>query len=224
MARSFVPVMVASWVGAVLEQAAADGPTAASTVDAAPPQSRTPGLRVAREINSTVEEEERRLKPWEDTAKIAVACNIGNTKISCGEGTCDALGMCVCKDNWYTTDASQPCKIEKKSRTTGILLHLFLGNFGAGSFYLGWTGLGVVVLVLCLVSCLCNCVQVAMGAKKKGEGGQDAACGGLPLWLWQQLVRVLLGCVSCATCVLWIVTIVFMANGSARDGDNVPLK
>jgi len=213
MACSFVPMVMAVWVGAAFADVLAAGTAAAADVvgnDAAqPPQERTPGLRLTRMTNTTVEE--RRLKPWEDSAKIVVQCNDGTSTKSCGEGTCNN-DNCVCNDDWYTTEESKPCNTKKKSRTTAILLHVFVGNFGAGAFYLGWTAYGVATLLMCLVPCVCICVLVCGGIASGDEKGGLAA-----------LAPVIQCCFGIASMGLWIAVIVYIADGESRDSDNVPL-
>jgi len=216
MACSFVPMVMAAWVGAAFADVLAAGTAAAADVvgnaAAQPPQEHTPGLRLTRMTNTTVEE--RRLKPWEDSAKIVVKCNDGTSTIrDCGEGTCvPAVNTCLCKDDWYTTEANKPCKTKKKSRTTAILLHVFVGNFGAGAFYLGWTAYGVATLLMCLVPCVCICVLVCGGIASGDEKGGLAA-----------LAPVIQCCFGIASMGLWIAVIVYIADGESRDSDNVPL-
>merc|ERR1719174_2390456 len=79
---------------------------------------------------------------------------------SCGDhGTCGQYGIghedlvCECDKEWATPrdfnsssviDREKICSVERKSQLTAILLSVFLGGFGAGSFYMGWIGWGII--------------------------------------------------------------------------------
>ncbi len=52
----------------------------------------------------------------------------------------------------YNQGAYNPMT-EQKSKVVAGLLQLFLGGFGAGRFYLGYTGIGVAQLLVTLFTC-----------------------------------------------------------------------
>ena len=65
-----------------------------------------------------------------------VACTSDD---DCGHGFCRKQ-QCLCDYNWATEDTDVPCTYSRYSRTTALLLQIFLGAFGVGISVLGWTG------------------------------------------------------------------------------------
>mmetsp|Transcript_3248 Transcript_3248/g.7212 ORF Transcript_3248/g.7212 Transcript_3248/m.7212 type:complete len:196 (-) Transcript_3248:186-773(-) len=164
----------------------------------------------------------RRLLTWTDEIEGAVTCKT-HTDPGCGsQGVCSAETLlCVCTSDYYTTqdDAARgvACATRKKSRTTAMLLHLFLGWSGAGAFFAGWVGFGLAALLLCLGTCglwsLCACTV----AKREADLGPDSALALRYFNKW------LISCCCCVQFVLWITGIILIADVEARDADSVPL-
>lgn len=57
----------------------------------------------------------------------------------CGHGFC-RKSQCMCEYNWATFVSTEPCMYERYSRTTALLLQIFLGAFGVGISVLEWYG------------------------------------------------------------------------------------
>ena len=58
---------------------------------------------------------------------------------TCGHGFCRE-SKCLCDYNWATENVEQPCAYGRYSRTTALLLQIFLGGFSVGICVLGWHG------------------------------------------------------------------------------------
>lgn len=64
-------------------------------------------------------------------------------------------------------------KYSTKSKTTAILLCVFLGCFGAQRFYLGYTGLGVLGLLTggcCQILTLIDLIKLLTGKLQPADG------------------------------------------------------
>lgn len=82
----------------------------------------------------------------------------------CGKPIDDGQELCEdCKAAQNQTPASEPVQPtgnastnanpNAKSKIAAGLLQLFLGGFGAGRFYLGYTGIGVAQLLVTWLTC-----------------------------------------------------------------------
>ncbi|MET0450711.1 MAG: NINE protein [Mycobacterium sp.] len=64
--------------------------------------------------------------------------------------------------------------LSDKSKLVAGLLQLFLGTFGIGRFYLGYTGLGVAMLLVSWITCgiwpLIDAILIFMGNVKDSDG------------------------------------------------------
>jgi len=171
-----------------------------------------PGLRAINAEETSLAA--RRLQPWPEVTEKVVACGAPNGVTSCGSGTCDGVNrICVCDSEHFTLEANAPCAVEKRSKTTAILLHLFVPA-GSASWYLGWTITGVLTLVFCICQCCCSCGTQVIAQQKKNKGEEPGApvmIGGL-----------LTCCFACGLLILWIIVIAWIA-GDSFDGDGVPL-
>ena len=99
--------------------------------------------------------------------------NACNSDIDCnGHGTCNfATSGCKC-DIGYTTynslDDTQ-CNYKQKYQMNAFLLSLFLGEFGAGRFYVGDYLLGSIKLCLIFIGCCLACCSI-MGSYAADNG------------------------------------------------------
>ena len=81
----------------------------------------------------------------------------------CGADECngDTRGDCNASEstgqNSENENIYQPiyynCSENQKSRLTAGLLQLFIGSFGIGRFYLGYTGIGIAQIAVSAVTC-----------------------------------------------------------------------
>eukprot|EP01084_Bolivina_argentea_P053476 98185_1 len=114
---------------------------------------------------------------------------------------CNTHGICVsnhpevgCQcDYGYTTFNSQDstmCNYKQKSQLTAFLLSVFLGGVGAGRFYVGDIGSGVVLLSLIIVGCCYGCFAIVQTSDNDlysylivGEGVIPACLCANVLWV-----------------------------------------
>lgn len=80
-----------------------------------------------------------------------------NDRTDCdGNGRCSMDGttsVCICDSSYATDKGSGPlpekqCTYKRKKQLVALLLHIFLGEFGVGEFYIGNIGWGVGQLIL----------------------------------------------------------------------------
>lgn len=164
------------------------------------------------------------LPPYEVKEYVAeIPCN---SSTYCGDhalcgpyGTGHSDDVCSCEDSWATPsdfnvsgvlDPSMICSKERKKQLTAILLTVFLGGFGAGSYYMGWIVWGVIPLVICCGGCLLICIgQIACKGKGDGEGGPGVCVNCFAMIL------------QCACTGLMIATLVFVATSDCVDPDGI---
>ena len=66
--------------------------------------------------------------------ELVVNCTTDDT---CGHGWCRNKA-CLCDYNYATQRVEHPCGYTRYSKTTALLLQIFLGAFGVGIAVLGW--------------------------------------------------------------------------------------
>merc|ERR1719158_1075402 len=87
---------------------------------------------------------------------------------------------------------------------TALLFQLFLGNFGAGSFYLGYTAEGVGHILLTIVPCYGFCCLSAAGMAPNSDSSQMGGIAGV--------ASCLMYCAICGVFIWNIVDIVGIAT------------
>lgn len=135
-------------------------------------------------------------------------CN--NSAIDCNLNGFCIDNQCHCFTNYVTHNSATGCNYHQKDRTTAFLLEFFLGEFGAGWFYLGRIEFAVPVLVLTLVFACCFKPIISFATKNDHAGiAVAAAC-----------FAVLSGC---AVFGLWLHGMIVTGNGSATDSNGVTI-
>ena len=137
-----------------------------------------------------------------------------NTDIDCnGHGTCNYYtSSCKC-DIGYTTHNSldgTECNYKQKYQMNAFLLSLFLGEFGAGRFYVGDYVLGTIKLLLIFIGCCIACIAMMTGA-----GTESGAC--------MILGYCVLFCSACGLGVWCFVDIILFAINLIPDENGVQL-
>lgn len=143
-----------------------------------------------------------------EPGKVAKVCSY--------HGICQDDGnSCVCNDG-YTSSTSLSsgenlqCDYKQKDTLTAFLLELFLGEFGAGYFYLGLIPLAVGRLCLFVFGSIPLIFIVCMGVLVDSE----------------ECVFVVATCYGCLwTCAItgwWFASMVMIAQGTILDGNGMP--
>ncbi|KAL6042031.1 TM2 domain-containing protein [Balamuthia mandrillaris] len=125
-------------------------------------------------------------------------------------GTCDPEGKCVCDEKY----AGSHCKHERKSKLVAFLLSLLVGGVGAGRFYLGYTGLGALRIVLLVLLC-CNGVFLGFSGLLVGLGVVGivlVVCGSI------LMVGLVLGIQ-----IWWLVDWILVLTDGLQDSDGYDL-
>ena len=163
-----------------------------------------------------------------------------DASIDCnGHGICFKNGDgCKCDDGFITHNPTNDtqCNYEQKSQLTAFLLALFLGEFGAGRFYVGQASTAVFKFLLIYYACCLNCVcsryfAARLGLESPMKFGTDISdhviysdtplsgmIFGLCCGVWPFM------CASCALTIWCIVDIILFATNSIPDGNGVYLK
>ena len=111
-----------------------------------------------------------------EQAVMCVACGVpprGGNKFcqNCGSETNSAAEICIKCGVRLARATSQD--ISPKSRLTTTLLAFFAGGFGAHRFYLGQTGLGILMLLTfggCTIWALVDFILAVSGSMKDKDG------------------------------------------------------
>ena len=83
-------------------------------------------------------------------------CPNCGAEIKDGAKFCDKCGSKIGeepKENTSTVNSTVNTNTQPKSKLAAGLLQIFLGCFGVGRFYLGYTGIGVAQLLVSLCTC-----------------------------------------------------------------------
>ena len=130
-----------------------------------------------------------------------VACTSDN---DCGHGFCRKQ-TCLCDYDWATQDTDEPCTYSRYSRTTALLLQIFLGAFGVGITVLGWTG----AIVLHWGFMIGACCAVGTASAEDDQTDKSICCG---------LISSLL---AIGIIAVYITAIVFIAGNACMDSNGV---
>lgn len=120
-------------------------------------------------------------------------------------GECQNDGLsCHCYDEYttYNPPEGYQCNYKKKSALTAFLLEFFLGEFGAGLWYLGNYGLAAGQLAMSIGICIPASILLCLGAKEFSATLVGLSQFGLLIWI--------------------VIEWAFIINGHRTDGNGVP--
>lgn len=153
-------------------------------------------------------------EPTTTTEEAVPTCN---TDEDCKHGKC-VNSTCECEAGWITRKGVN-CNYQQKKKLVAFLLSFFLGGVGADWFYLASGSLlyiivGAIKLVVGLIACAvggisrrCGCVQ--------SDGSNPILFAGLV---------AIIGIISAASGIWWIVDWVRILLNVFRDGNTVQLQ
>ena len=130
-------------------------------------------------------------------------------------GVC-SNGSCACYPGFVTfpSGATPACNYAQKSQLTAFLLQIFIGETGAGQFYLeNWGNAGgqlAILIVPAILACICCCVMC--GADSDGKG----ACG--------ICILVLMVILFIGVGVWWLADTILIGTNHYLDGNGIPVK
>lgn len=153
------------------------------------------------------------------TLILMVSISLGSAQF-CNNSAidCNLNGFCIdnhcrCFNNYVTYQSETSCNYHQKDRTTAFLLELFLGEFGAGWFYLGRIEFAVPVLILTLVLGCCLKPMIVICYDEHQETNRTL------------LFRICSVCcaimASCTIFGLWLHGMIVTGNGTATDSNGV---
>lgn len=139
---------------------------------------------------------------------------------TCIYGFCDNSNRCFCRERFTTFEpknSSVECNYFQKSRWGAFMLEFFFGmEFGVGYFYLGYTTLGVLQLMLFFpvmigYCCLACCCGVYNRNNLEQNGLPLLICGISSLFIW--LVSIT---------GWWIYAVIGMGTGIIPEANGAP--
>ena len=141
-----------------------------------------------------------------------------NTTADCNfNGDCYS-NICHCSSSYATLLPEEPCNYKRKSQVGAFLLAFFLGEFGAGFFYVGNTTYGLLSwmpMFVFIPLCCCACCGVVSLSEFKP--------GGCFLGCIYGLVVFIVICLSFFSLGWWIYQIVVMGTNSMPDSNGIYL-
>lgn len=155
---------------------------------------------------------------------VTIADGIGVCLNSTGECGCNqslptscftvntSSGLCQLRNCFFYVGGEQVCREGEFSRTTALLLSIFLINFGAANFYIRQFALAIPQIIIGFMVCVFQ------------FGSCGAACS-----KDERTSRTCIGCcvgntlISIVIFVWWLVDLVFFATNSRLDGNGCPL-
>lgn len=151
----------------------------------------------------------RRLSPIPASKAIEVPCH--NATSNCGmHGECRISGenkFCHCDSGYSSFTKENPCAEKGEAQLVLAIMQYIFGYTGGPAFALGWTALGVSILVMCCLGCCCT--VAAQGDEMSDSKRVGAGCIGILCLL--------------ATAGLWIYIAVKIST-ECVDKDGTPCK
>jgi len=138
----------------------------------------------------------------------AQTCN--NTEDCSNNGLC-SNNQCHCFSGYITHESVVGCNYRQKSRLTAFMLELFLGEFGAGWFYLDRNEFAIPVIVLTLF--LVCCVAPLYKTLKSEHVDEDTLKMSCTMCLYLLILLTVLG--------FWLHGVIVTGNGDAKDSNGV---
>tara|TARA_Y100000591_G_scaffold331882_1_gene367214 strand:+ start:175 stop:849 length:675 start_codon:yes stop_codon:yes gene_type:complete len=149
----------------------------------------------------------RRLSIIPENKAISVPCQ--NSTSDCGKnGVCRQDSFCHCDSGYFSLDINKPCAKKGKSQTLLALLWYPFGYTGVSAFLLGWTTLGVSVIMTfcCGICCRARGLDETLSNSNRG-------------------ISNCLAIISIISCTgLWIFIAIKISFDGCVDSDNVPCK
>lgn len=145
-----------------------------------------------------------------DTSSGICSCN-STLSTDCFHISGNMCAFTLCGDYTNTTNE---CRLGKKSRTTALLLSIFLINFGAANFYIEQYALAIPQIVLGLLVCVFQIGSCAAACVRDDKEKTTISC---------ILCCSINTVVSLAIFSWWIADLVIFALNDRMDGDGCPL-
>uniref|UniRef100_A0A1X7UD68 TM2 domain-containing protein n=1 Tax=Amphimedon queenslandica TaxID=400682 RepID=A0A1X7UD68_AMPQE len=159
-----------------------------------------------------------------DNSTINNNTNSTNTSNSTGVCTCNpnlpadcftvSNGLCSLTQCGVYTNTTSECRLGTRSKTTALLLSIFLINFGAANFYIEQYAYAIPQIIIGLLLCVFQFGSCAATCARSDKEKTSAAC----------IVCCSINSVLSLTIFAWwIADIVIFATDSRDSGDGCPL-
>lgn len=123
-------------------------------------------------------------------------------------------GVCSLTKCGEYTNTTEECRLGRRSKTTALLLSIFLINFGAANFYVAQYAYAIPQIIIGLLLCV---FQVGSCATTCARSDKEKTS--IPCFLCCSINSVL----SLTIFAWWIADIVIFATDKRTDGDGCPL-
>ena len=168
-----------------------------------------------------------------DTVAYGGVCEFeGNETINSTTTTTNTTGVCSCNSTLPSdcfevsggvcsltkcgeyTNTTEECRLGRRSKTTALLLSIFLINFGAANFYVAQYAYAIPQIIIGLLLCV---FQIGSCAATCARSDKEKTS--IPCFLCCSINSVL----SLTIFAWWIADIVIFATDKRTDGDGCPL-